>query len=107
MNVLVEAGKLFPVFANVRAFQESADFNGGVHRRGIVGIEVNMLYVSYMRRSRKAPFWDAGHRPKRRHFAPVKTEIVAGEQMRRLGAGEQPHVPIHATRRQGIDVGFR
>src|SRR4030095_9284831 len=91
VDILVESRKLFPSFSRVPASQQSADFNRGVNRVGVVGVEVDVLDVSYMRRSGKTPLRHTGHRPKRRHFAPVTTEIVAGEQMRWLGAGEQPH----------------
>src|SRR5262245_46709527 len=106
VDVLVEARKLLPVLARVRTLQESADFNRSVYRSGFVGIEIDVLDVANMRRRGKAPFRDARYRPKGGYFAPVKTEIVAGEQMRRLGAGEQADVPVHALRRQGVDVGF-
>ena len=97
VDVLVEARKLFPVFSRVGAFQQPAHFNGSVHRRRVVGIEVDMLYMSNMRRGGKAPLRHAGHRTKRRHFAPMEAEIVAGEEVRRLGAGKQTHAPF--TRR--------
>src|SRR5262249_42939200 len=107
VDVLVEARKLLPEVACVRTLQESADFNRRVYCGGFVGVEVDVLDVANMRRSGKGSFLDAWYRPKGGYFAPVKTEIVAGEQMRRLGAGEQADVPVHALWRQGVDVGFR
>src|SRR5262249_36080388 len=107
VDVLVEARKLLPELACVRTLQETADFNRRVYCGGFVGGEVDVLYVANIRRGGKAPVWHAGYRPKGGYFAPVKTEIVAGEQMRRLGAGEQADVPVHALWRQGVDVGFR
>src|SRR5262245_5244814 len=107
VDVLVEARKLLPVLACVRALQQSADFNRSVYRGGFVGTEVDVLDVANMRWSGKAPFRHAGYRSEGGHFAPVKTEVIAGEQMRRLGAGKQANVPVHVLRRQRVDVGFR
>jgi hypothetical protein len=56
MNVFVEAWKFLPVLSTVGAAEQSADFNRSVKGRGVLWIEIDVLYVANVRRGRKAPF---------------------------------------------------
>jgi hypothetical protein len=74
----------------------------------VVGLSGSKLicFTCQYEAERKAPLRYAGHRPKRRHFAPVspRSSLVNGAG---LGAGEQTHAPIYAPRCQRVNIGFR
>src|SRR6185436_17020080 len=104
MNVFIEARKFLPAVSIVGATEQSADFNRSVNGRGVIWIEIDVLYVADVRRGRKAPFGNTRDRTKRRYVLPVEPEIISHKQMRRFGTGEHAHASIDAFCRYGIDI---
>ena len=96
--------ELYPVLSFVGAFQERALFDAGVDRFRIVGIEGDEFRVRDMRRRRKGPLRHRRYGTQGRHLAPVKPEIFADEQMRRLCPGINSNFVIDDGGSQAVDI---
>src|SRR5581483_6096926 len=100
--VVVEAERvqLAPALAVVLALEQGPLLDAGVDDALVHRVEGDELRVGDVRRRREPPLVHRLDVPQVGQVRPVPAQVVAVEQVGRLGAGEQARAPAHAPRRQ-------
>src|SRR5262249_7265052 len=83
--------------------QQATLLDTNKHRIRVIWVERNVLGMGDVWRRRESPPRHI-HRSQGWEFGPAASEIIAGEQVRRLRAGKNAHAAGQPGARQAIDI---